>query len=79
MFKRRAAGQRIFPSEMATHSMPASAQVSEPPSPASSIGAQLDFLNHVGDEERQPPPIQYSGPSSFAKSGFLFRRRSIKR
>jgi len=83
MFKRRAAGQRIFPSEPAAPSM---APAPTPMTTSDSVFADLDCLHYVRDEERegyvngeQPPPIQYPSPPSFDKSGFLFRRLSIKR
>jgi hypothetical protein len=47
MFKRRAAGQRIFPSEMTAHSM---APAPAPMTTSDSISADL---HHVGDEERK--------------------------
>ena len=81
MFKHRAAGQ--FPSE------PAAPSMAPPPAPmttSDSMSADLDYLHHMSDDERagyangeQPPSIQYLGPPSFAKAGFLFRRLSIKR
>ena len=80
MFKRRAAGQRIFPSE------PAALSMAPAPAPMTTSAADLDYLHCMSDDERegyvngeQPPPIQYPSPPSFAKSGFLFRRLSIKR
>jgi len=51
MFKRRAAGQqRIFSSEMAAPSM---APAPAPITTSDSILADLDYLHHVGDEERE--------------------------
>jgi len=56
MFKRRAAGQRIFPSE------PAAPSMTPVPAPMTT-SADLDYLHHVGNDEReaydksrQPPP-----------------------
>jgi hypothetical protein len=83
MFKRRAAGQRIFPSEMVARSM---APSPSPISTSDSILADLDYLHHAGDEERegyangqQPPPIQYPGPPEFSAVGYIFRRLSLRR
>jgi len=74
MFNRRAAGQRIFPS---------AAPLLPSPVPAAPSSAYLDSdgAPHEGD---QPLMISASRSNplavpSFAKSGFLFRRLSIKR
>ncbi len=63
MFKRLAAGQRIFLSEMAAHSM---APAPAPMTTSDSISADL---HHVGDEEpkghsngEQPPGFSAWGP-----------------
>ncbi len=82
MFKRHAAGQRIFPSEMAATSFaPAPA-----PMTTSEISADLDYLHHAGDEERegyangeQPPPIQPPAPPGSSAVGYMFRRLSLQR
>jgi hypothetical protein len=80
MFKRRAAGQRIFPSEMAMAPAPA------PMTTSDSIPADLGYLHHAGDEERegyangeQPPPIQPPAPPGFSAVGYMFRRLSLRR
>jgi hypothetical protein len=82
MFKRRAAGQRIFPSEPAAPSI-ASAST---PMTTSETSADLAYLHHVSDEERegyangeQPPPIQSPGPPGFSAVGYIFRRLSLRR
>ena len=76
MFKRRAAGQRIFPLEMAAPSIAAA------PSPMTTSAADLDYLHHVSDDERkaynkgrQRPPIQPPGSAV----GYMFRRLSLRR
>jgi hypothetical protein len=49
MFKRRAADQRIFPSE------PAAPSIASAPTPMMTLGsisAELGYLHHVGEEER---------------------------
>ena len=79
MFKRRAAGQRIFPSEPAAPSLPS--PVPEGPA-APSMAAELAYLD--GDGAPQPLMISASRSNplavpSFAKAGVLFRRLSIKR
>ena len=83
MFKCRAAGQRIFPSEPAPPSLPR--PVPEGPTTPFSA-AELAYLDSDGapDEGEQPLMISASrlNPSavpSFAKAAFLFRRLSIKR
>ena len=83
MFKRRAAGQRIFPSEMAAHSM---ARAPAPMTTADSTSTDLAYLHHVSDEERegyangqQPPSIHYPVPLGFSAVGYIFRRLSLRR
>jgi hypothetical protein len=82
MFKRRATGQRIFPSEPAAPSM---TPASPPIRTSDSILADLGYLHHVGDEEcedanvEQPLRIQSSGPPGFSAVGYMFRRLSLRR
>ena len=73
MFKCRAAGQRITPSEPAAPSM---APAPAPTTTSDSISADLGYLHHVGDEERegyangeQPPRIQYPRPARIWRDG----------
>ena len=82
MFKRRAADQRIFPLEPATPS------IASAPSPmtTSETSADLAYLHHVSDEERegyangqQPPSIQSPGPPEFSAVGYIFRRLALRR
>ena len=83
MFKRRTAGQRIFPPEMAAHSM---APAPPPITTSDSISADLAYLHHVSDEERegyangqQPPSIHYPVLPGFNAVGYMFRRLSLRR
>ena len=83
MFKRRATGQRIFPSEPAAPSLPR--PVPEGPA-APSSAAELAYLDSDGAPHEGEQPLMTSASRSnplavlsFAKSGFLFRRLSIKR
>jgi hypothetical protein len=83
MFKRRATGQRIFPSEPAAHSL--RSPVPEG-STATSSAAELAYLDIDGAPHEGEQTLMISAsPSnplavpSFAKAGFLFRRLSIKR
>jgi hypothetical protein len=80
MFKRRAAGQRIFPSE------PAAPSMAPAPAPLTPSAADLDYLHCLSDEERegyangrQPPPIQPPAPPGFRAVGYMFRRLSLRR
>jgi len=83
MFKRRAAGQRIFPLEMAAPSIaPAPAAMTT----LDSISADLGYLHRVGDEERegyangrQPAPIQPPAPPGLSTVGYMFGRLSLWR
>ena len=50
MFKRHAAGQRIFPSEPAAPSM---APAPAPMTTSDSIPAELGYLHRVSDDERE--------------------------
>jgi hypothetical protein len=74
MFKRRAAGQRILPSEPAAPSM----------APAPALSADRDYPS-CGDEERaydngrQSPPIQAPSLPGFSAVGYMFRRLSLRR
>jgi len=68
---------------MAAHSM---APARAPITTSDSISADLDYLHHVGEEERkgcengeQAPPIQYPGPPGFSAVGYMFRRLSLRR
>jgi|SRR5580693_1198582 hypothetical protein len=81
MFKRRAADQRIFPLEPATPSI-ASALT---PMATSETSADLAYLHHVSDEERegyasgqQPPSIHYPVLPGFNAVGYMFRRLSLR-
>jgi hypothetical protein len=81
MFKRHAAGQRIFPSEPGAPSM-----TRAPMTTSDSISADLDYLHHMGDEVRegyangkQPPTILYPGRPGFSAMGYIFRRLSLRR
>ena len=83
MFKRRAADQRIFPSEPAAHSM---APAPAPMTTSDSTLADLAYLHHVSDEERegyasgqQPPLIHYPVLPGFNAVGYMFRRLSLRR
>jgi hypothetical protein len=83
MFKRRAAGQRIFPSEPAAPSLPS--PVPEGPA-APSLAAELAYLDSDGASHEGEQPFMISASRlnplampSFAKAGFPFRRLSIKR
>ena len=83
MFKRRATGQRIFPLEPAAPSLPRPVPEGQaaPSTTAGSAYLDSDGAPHEGD---QPLMISASRSNplavpSFAKSGFLFRRLSIKR
>ena len=70
---------------------PAAPAMPSPAPTAPAIGQQLAYLDSIDgapheskpetaySNGEQPPPIQYPGPPSFAKAGFLFRRLSIKR
>ena len=76
MFKRREAGQRIFPS--AAPSLPS------PTAPSSAT--ELAYLDGDGAPHQGEQPLMISASRSnpmavpsFAKAGFLFRRLSIKR
>ena len=80
MFKRRAVGQRIFLSEMASFNRAGSNDDLD------SISADPDYLHHVGDEERkgyangeQAPSFQYPGPLGFSAAGYMSRRLSLRR
>ena len=80
MFKRRAAGQRIFPSE------PAAPSMAPAPAPMTTSAADLDYLHCMSDDEReaydkgrQPPPVQPPGPPGFSAVGYMFRRLSLRR
>ena len=78
MFKRHVVGQRISPSE------PAALSMALAPAPMT-ISADLDYLHHMSDDEREaydkgrPPPIQYPGPPGFKAVGYMFRRLSLRR
>jgi hypothetical protein len=83
MFKRRAAERRIFPSEPAA---PSIASAPAPMTPSDSTSANLVYLFHVNDEERedcangeQPPPIQSPGPPGLSAVGYMFRRLRLRR
>jgi hypothetical protein len=83
MFKRRATGQRIFPTEPAAPSLPS--PVPKGPAPPSSA-ADLAYLDSDGAPHEGEQPLMISASRSnpfavpsFAKAGFLFRRLSIKR
>jgi hypothetical protein len=83
MFKRRATGQQIFPLEPAAPSLPRPVPEGQaaPSTTAGSAYLDNDGAPHEGD---QPLMISASRSNplavpSFAKSGFLFRRLSIKR
>ncbi len=80
MFKHR---QRIFSSEPTTPSLPR--PVPEGPA-APSMAAELAYLNSDGAPHEGEQPVMISASRlnplavpSLAKSGFLFRRLSIKR
>jgi hypothetical protein len=83
MFKRLAAGQRIFPSEPAATSLPRPVPEGQaaPSTTAGSAYLDNDDAPHEGE---QPLMLSASRSNplavpSFAKAGFLFRRLSIKR
>jgi hypothetical protein len=83
MFKRRAAGQRIFPSEPAAPSM---TRAPAPMTNSGSMSADPGYLHHVSDENRegyadseQPLRIQFSDPPGFSGVGYMFRRLSLRR
>jgi hypothetical protein len=83
MFKRGATGQRILPSEPGAPSM---TRAPAPMTNSGSISADLGYLHHVGDEERedyvngeQPPPIQYPGLQGLSAVGYMFRRLRLRR
>jgi hypothetical protein len=82
MFKRRATGQRIFPSEPAAPSLPSPVPEGQA---APSMAAELAYLDSDGAPHDGEQPLMVSAsPSnpltvpSFAKAGFLFHRLSIK-
>jgi hypothetical protein len=82
MLNRRAADQRIFPSEPAAHSMAPALT----PMTTSETSADLAYLHHVSDEERegyangqQPPSIHYPVLPGFNAVGYMFRRLSLRR
>ena len=69
MFKRHAAGhQRIFPSEPAAPSM---APAPAPMTTSDSISADLGYLHHVSDEEREA----YANGCATATNSVSRRRR----
>jgi hypothetical protein len=83
MFKRRATGQRIFPSEPAAPSLPRPVFEGQA---APSMAAELAYLDSDGAPHESEQPLMISARRSnplavpsFAKAGFLFRRLSIKR
>jgi len=73
MFKCRAAGQRIFPSEMTAHSM---APAPAPMTNSGSISVDLGYLHHVIDEEREGYANGEQAPP-FRAMGYMFRRLSL--
>jgi hypothetical protein len=77
MFK-RATGQRILPSKPGA---PSIASAPDPMTASDSISADLVYLHHVGDKERegyangkQPPSIHYPVLPEFSAAGYIFRR-----
>jgi hypothetical protein len=83
MFKRRATGQRIFPSDPAAPSM---APAPAPMTTSDSILADLAYLHRAGDEERedyangeQPLRVRFCAPPGFRPVGYMFRRLSLRR
>jgi hypothetical protein len=80
MFERRAAGQRIFPSETTAPSM------APAPAPMTISAADLGYLHRVSDDKLeayekgcQPPPIQPPASPGFSTVGYMFRRLSLRR
>jgi hypothetical protein len=78
MFKRRATGQRIFPSEPGAPSM-----APAPMTTSNSTSADLAYLHHSGDDGREAydkgrQPNQYPGPLKFTAVGYMFRRLSLR-
>ena len=82
MFKRRATGQQIFPLEPAAPSLPSPV----PEASGTFLDRRLAYLDNDGAPHEGDQPLMISASRSnplavpsFAKSGFLFRRLSIKR
>jgi hypothetical protein len=81
MFNHRAAGQRIFPSELSARSM---TRAPAPTTTSDSNSADLAFLHHMSDDERKgnagekPLRIQISGPTGFNARGYMFRRLNLR-
>jgi hypothetical protein len=83
MFKRRATGQGNLPPEPGAPSM---APAPAPMTTSDSISADLAYLHHIGDEERedyangeQPLQIQFSDPPGVSAVGYMFRRLGLRR
>jgi hypothetical protein len=72
MFKRLAAGQRIFSSE------PAAPSIASAPSPMTTSDSISADLHHVGDEERKGY-ANGEQPPGFSAVGYMFRRLSLRR
>jgi hypothetical protein len=83
MFKRRATGRQILPSELGAPSM---TRAPAPMRKSGLISADLAFLHHMSDDQREdyangerPLRAQFFAPPGLSAMGYIFRRLSLRR